>query len=48
MKRVVLIAAVAVVAGLGLLTAEFAVAADAAPGPSGPTDNVVGGKAHEG
>ncbi len=29
MKRVVLIAAVAVLSGIGLLTAEFAVAADA-------------------
>ena len=48
MKRVVLLAAVAVVAVLGLLTAEFAVAADAAPGPSGPTDSVVGGKPMKG
>ncbi|MDE3220712.1 MAG: hypothetical protein KGO23_15200, partial [Nitrospirota bacterium] len=47
MKRVVLIAAVAVLSGVGLLTAEFAVAADA-PGASGPTDNVVGGKPMQG
>ena len=36
MKRVVILAAVAVVSVLGLLTAEFAVAADAPGGPSGP------------
>ena len=35
MKRVILIAAVAVFSVLGLLTAEFAVAADAAPGAVG-------------
>jgi len=35
MKRVVLIAAVAVCSVLGLLTAEFAVAADAPAGPTG-------------
>src|SRR5678815_2138625 len=43
MKRVVLLAAVAVCSVLGLLTAEFAAAADA-PGPAGPTDQFVGGK----
>jgi hypothetical protein len=43
MKRVVLLAAVAVFSVLGLLTAEFASAADA-PGPSGPTDQLIGGK----
>jgi hypothetical protein len=43
MKRVVLLAAVAVCSVLGLLTAEFAAAADA-PAASGPTDIVVGGK----
>jgi hypothetical protein len=48
MKRVVLIAAVAVLSGIGLLTAEFAVAADAPGGPSGPTDNIVGGKPMKG
>ncbi|MFI5247682.1 MAG: hypothetical protein ACHQWV_03920, partial [Nitrospirales bacterium] len=48
MKRLVLIAAIAVLSGVGLLMAEFAVAADAAPGPSGPTDNVVGGKPMQG
>ena len=48
MKRVVLIAAVAVLAGIGFLTAEFAVAADAPAGPTGPTDNVVGGKPMKG
>ena len=51
MKRVVLIAAIAVLSGIGFLTAEFAVAADApgAPtGPTGPTDNIVGGKPMQG
>src|SRR5262245_35177395 len=43
MKRVVLLAAVAVCSVLGLLTAEFAAAADA-PGAAGPTDQIVGGK----
>lgn len=47
MKRVVLIAAVAVLSGVGLLTGEFAVAADA-PGVSGPADLVVGGKPMKG
>jgi hypothetical protein len=42
MKRVVLLAAVAVFSVLGLLTAEFAVAADA-PGPTGPGEKTVGG-----
>ena len=44
MKRVVLLAAVAVFSVLGLLTAEFAAAADAPGGPTGPTDSIVGGK----
>jgi hypothetical protein len=43
MKRVVLLAAVAVCSVLGLLTADFVAAADA-PGPSGPADQIVGGK----
>src|SRR5574341_1375388 len=43
MKRVVLLAAVAVFSVLGLLTAEFAVAADA-PAAAGPADQIVGGK----
>ena len=43
MKRVVLLAAVAVFSVLGLLTAEFAAAADA-PGAAGPADQVVGAK----
>jgi len=43
MKKVVLLAAVAVFSVLGLLTAEFAVAADA-PAASGPADQIVGGK----
>ena len=44
MKRVVLLAAVAVFSVLGLLTAEFAAAADAPAGPTGPADQIVGGK----
>jgi hypothetical protein len=44
MKRVVLLAAVAVFSVLGLVTAEFAAAADAPGGPTGPSDIVVGGK----
>lgn len=47
MKRVVLLAAVAVVSVLGLLAANFAVAADA-PGAAGPADVVVGGKPMKG
>ena len=44
MKRVVLLAAVAVCSVLGLLTADFVAAADAPGGPSGPADQIVGGK----
>jgi hypothetical protein len=44
MKRVLLLAGVAVCSVLGLLTAEFAAAADAPGGPSGPADQIVGGK----
>src|SRR4029450_442791 len=44
MKRVVLLAAVAVFSVLGLLTADFAAAADAPAGPTGPADIIVGGK----
>ena len=44
MKRVVLLAAVAVFSVLGLLTAEFAAAADAPGGPTGPADRLSGGK----
>lgn len=43
MKRVVLLAAVAVFSVLGLLAAEFAVAADA-PAAGGVADAIVGGK----
>ena len=42
MKRVLLLAGVAVCSVLGLLTAEFAAAADAPGGPSGPADQIVG------
>src|SRR6476660_6381948 len=44
MKRVVLLAAVAVFSVLGLLTAEVVAAADAPAGPTGPADIIVGGK----
>lgn len=44
MKRVVLLAAVAVCSVLGLVTAEFAAAADAPAGPTGPADQIAGGK----
>jgi len=44
MKRVVLLAAVAVFSVLGLVTAEFAAAADAPAGPTGPADQIAGGK----
>ena len=44
MKRVVLLAAVAVFSVLGLLTADFAAAADAPGGPTGAGDQIVGGK----
>ena len=47
MPRVILIAAIALFSVLGMLTAEFAVAADA-PSGAGPTDNVVGGKPMKG
>ncbi len=46
MKRVVVLAAVAVFSVLGLLTAEFASAADAPSG--GPADQIVGGKPFKG
>src|SRR6187551_2112012 len=42
MKRVVLLAAVAVFSVLGLVTAEFAAAADAPAGPTGPADQMLG------
>jgi hypothetical protein len=50
MPRVILIAAITVFSSLGLLTAEFAVAEhpEAASGPSGPTDNIAGGKPMKG
>ena len=44
MKRVVILATVAVFSVVGMLAVEFAVAADA-PGAAGPADAVVGGKA---
>jgi hypothetical protein len=44
MKRVVLLAAVAVISVLGLLTADFVAAADAPGGPTGAADQIVGGK----
>jgi hypothetical protein len=44
MKRAVILAAVAVFSGFGLLAAGFSLAADATPGISGPADAVVGGK----
>ena len=47
MKRVVVLAAVAVFSVFGLLAAEFAVAADA-PGAGGVATDVVGGKALKG
>ena len=46
MRRVVILASVAVFSICGLLAAEFSIAADAptSGGPSGPVDAVVGGK----
>ncbi len=43
MKRVVVIAAVALLAGVGLMTAEFVAAAEE-PGAAGPTEQIIGGK----
>ena len=47
MKRVVVLASVAMLSMFGMVTAEFAVAADA-PSVAGPTDNIVGGKPMKG
>ena len=47
MPKAILIAAMTVFSAVSLLTAEFAVAETAAPavaGPTGPTDNIAGGK----
>ena len=46
MKRVAVLASVAMLSMFGMVTAEFAVAADA-PG-AGPVDNIVGGKPMKG
>ena len=48
MPRVVLIAAVTAFSVLGMLTAEFAVAADVEGTGHGPTDNIAGGKPMKG
>jgi len=51
MPKAILIAAMAVFSAVGLLTADFAVADPAAPpaaGPTGPTDNIAGGKPMKG
>ncbi len=48
MPRVILIAAMTVFSVLGMLTAEFAVAADVASTGAGPTDNIAGGKPMKG
>lgn len=44
MKRVVVVATLALFSVFGLLAAELSVAADAAPGAAGPADAIVGGK----
>ena len=51
MPKAILIAAMAVFSAVSLLTAGFAVAETAAPavaGPTGPTDNIAGGKPMKG
>ncbi len=48
MRKVVVIAAVAVMAAFGLLASGMALAADAGPAPSGPATAVPGGQAFKG